>query len=402
MAAFSACAFLVGFVPPAGAASGGNADRAVASYVAMERYLFDPVTKSYRDAPTADPSAAAWPVSQAVAATIAVARIPGAATDAGSAAIRGFGELTKLRTGAVYHSDPGGAVYFDDNEWIAQDLLDWNEAHPSAAAVKAASAIFSAVVRAWDGDAATPCAGGVYWTTDADVRDRNTVSTANGAVVGLRLYALTKKPVFLYWSRRMLDWMNACMLGPDGLYWDHVTAGGVVDRREWSYNQGSPIAAYLLLYETTGDTTALARAEHLADCTLRAFSGRWLSEPPEFAAIFFRHLLELAAVDGRPDYVAAAQAYAEDAWNVLRDPQTGLFGSTETATLLGQAAFVQLYAHLAITDSGAAASGSPPPAAGPTGRGSDGAHADPGRGSQAPRTQPGRADRSGRPSRTSR
>ena len=82
----------------------------------MERYLFDPVTKSYRDAPTADPGAAAWPVSQAVAATIAVARIPGAATDASSAAVRGFGELSTLRVGAVYHADPGGAVYFDDNE----------------------------------------------------------------------------------------------------------------------------------------------------------------------------------------------------------------------------------------------------------------------------------------------
>ncbi len=362
--AFSACALLVGLVPPAAAAGGGNADRAVASYVAMEQYLFDPATKSYRDAPAGIPGAVAWPVSQAVAATIAVARIPGAATDAGSAARRGFRELSTLRVGSVYHAAAGGAVYYDDNEWIAQDLLDWNEAHPTAAAVEAASAIFSAVVRAWDGDASTPCAGGVYWTTAVDERDRNTVSTANGAVVGLRLYALTKRPVFLYWSRRMLDWMNACMLAPDGLYWDHVTAAGTVDRREWSYNQGSPLAAYLLLYETTGDATALARAEHLADGTLRAFSGRWLSEPPQFAAIFFQHLLELAAVAGRADYVAAAEEYAEDAWNGLRDPQTGLFGSAETATLLGQAAFVQLYAHLAVTDSGAATSQSPPPAAG--------------------------------------
>ena len=368
----------------------------------MEQYLFDPVTKSYRDAPAADPDAAAWPVSQAVAATIAVARIPGAATDAGSAATRGFGELSTLRVGSVYHASTGAPVYYDDNEWIAQDLLDWNEVHPTAAAVSAASEIFSAVVRAWDGDASTPCAGGVYWTTAANVRDRNTVSTANGAVVGLRLYASTKRPVFLYWSQRMLDWVNACMLAPDGMYWDHVTAGGVVDRREWSYNQGSLIAAYLLLYQTTGDASALARAEHLADCTLHAFAGRWLSEPPEFAGIFFRHLLELAAVDGRPGYVAAAEGYAEDAWSGLRDPQTGLFGSAGTATLLGQAAFVQLYAHLAVTDSGAATSGSPPPGAGPTNRGSDGAHADRGRGRPAPRTQPGRAGRSGRPSRTSR
>jgi hypothetical protein len=319
----------------------------------MEQYLFDPVTKSYRNAPTADPGAPAWPVSQAVAATIAVARIPGAATDAGSAAIRGFGELSTLRVGSLYHASASADGYYDDNEWIAQDLLDWNETQPTAAAVKAASAIVSAGVRAWDGDASTPGAGGVYWD------DRR---------------------------RRARSQTRVDMLAPDGLYGDHVTAAGAVDRREWSYNQGSPIGAYLLLYQTTGDTTALAHAEHLADGTLRAFSGRWRSEPPEFAVIFFRHLLELAAVHGRPDYVAAAEEYAEDAWNGLRDPQTGLFGSMGTATLLGQAAYVQLCAHLAVTDIGAATSGSPPPAAGPTGRGSNGAHADRGRGRPAPRT----------------
>src|SRR5947209_18490989 len=99
------------------------------------------------------------------------------------------------------------------------------------------------------------------------------------------------------------------MLPPTGLYWGHVAADGTVDRREWSYSQGSPIAAYLLLYQTTGDRSALARAEQLADGTLSAFSGRWLSEPPEFAAIFFQHVLELAAVDGRTQYVAPTQAY---------------------------------------------------------------------------------------------
>lgn len=140
------------------------------------------------------------------------------------------------------------------------------------------------------------------------------------------------------------------MLSPDGLYWDHVAADGSVDRTEWSYNQGSPIAAYLLLYETTGGRDALTRAEQLADGTLRAFTGRWLEEPPAFAAVFFRHLLELAAVDGRADYVQAARGYADAAWTSLRDPQSGLF----SATLLGQAAFVQLYAHLAVTDSAAA------------------------------------------------
>jgi mannose/cellobiose epimerase-like protein (N-acyl-D-glucosamine 2-epimerase family) len=251
---------------------------------------------------------------------------------------------------------PVGAVFLDDNEWIAEDLLDWNVYRRNPGAVAEARGIFTGVVQAWDSDVSSTCSGGVYWTTASGVGDRNTVSTANGALVGLRLYALTRRPVYLYWSRRMLDWLDACMLGPDGLYWDHVRADGTVDHRVWTYNQGSLVGAYLTLYETTGDVTALARAERLADATIAAFAGdRLAAEPPEFAAIFFRRALDLAAVDGRSTYVAAAQAYADDAWNRLRDPATGLFSQR----LLGQAAFVQLYAQLALTGSEAAGSPSP-------------------------------------------
>jgi len=320
----------------------------------MQRYLYDFAGGSYRDSPSATQPAEAWPLSQAVSATIAVSQIPGVKTDASSSVARGFGELAPLRDGSVYRATAGSDVYYDDNEWIAQDLLDWNAVHPDRQAVAGAVAIFADVVHAWDGDQTTPCPGGVYWTTAAGDYDRNTVSTANGALVGLRLYALTKRPVYLYWSRRMLDWVNTCMLAPNGLYWDHVAADGSVDETEWSYNQGSPIADYLLLYRSTGDPSALARAEQLADGTLSAFAGRWLSEPPEFAAIFFQHVLELGAVDGNPAYLAAASAYADSAWTTLRDPATGLFSSGGTTTLLAQAAFVQLYAHLALTESGAA------------------------------------------------
>jgi glycosyl hydrolase family 76 len=386
-----AFASLLVLVSPAHAGDNVDARRAVAGYVAMERNLFDASTHTYR-------ARFAWPLSQAVSATIAVASIPGTRTDAAAHAGTGFRQLAPLRQGSLYRAADGGAIYYDDNEWIAQDLLDWNAFRSDPIAVADASEIFTGIVSAWDVDAATPCAGGVYWTTDAAVRDRNTVSTANGALVGLRLYALTHRPVFLYWARRMLDWMNECMLAPNGLYWDHVAADGTVDRREWSYNQGSPIAAYLLLYETTGDRSALGRAEQLADGTLSAFSDKWLSEPPEFAAIFFQHVIELAAVDGRTQYVAAAQAYADAAWNALRDPGTGLL-STD---LLGQAAFVQLYAHLALTGTGAAVRRSPPPATGATARGSHGAFEGRGRVRPGPRTPPAQAGRSGRQSRKSR
>jgi predicted alpha-1,6-mannanase (GH76 family) len=138
------------------------------------------------------------------------------------------------------------------------------------------------------------------------------------------------------------------MLASDGLYSDHIDLGGIVDETQWSYNQGSVIGANVLLYTLTGDAPALAHAEQIADAALAYFAGRWLNgEPPEFAAIFFRNLLTLAAADGRRDYVSAAEAYGDEAWTTVRDARTGLFAFGDKTRSLEQAALVQLYAALA-------------------------------------------------------
>jgi predicted alpha-1,6-mannanase (GH76 family) len=331
-------AALVGAAPLATA--GNNADRALAAYAAMQRHLFDARSGTYREQLGNRAGAHAWPLSQAIAATIAASRVPGADPAMARAARQRIDRLEDLRSGPVYAAWAGGDVYYDDNEWIAQDLLDIGEqARPTE--------VFGAVVRAWDNDPSHPCTGGIVWTTAKANDDRNTVSTANGALIGLRLYALTHRPVFLYWSRRMLDWLDRCMLAPNGLYWDHINSQGVVDSTHWTYNQGSLVAANVLLYRTTHDAGALARAEQLADATLAYFDETKLAgEPPEFAAIFFRHLLELAAVDGRTQYVAAAQAYADRLW-AGRASQTNLVRAGHPTRLLEQAALVQMYAALA-------------------------------------------------------
>jgi hypothetical protein len=340
---------------PALAAAPGSADpdtsagRAVDGYVAMQRYLYDVRRGSYRESVGARPLPAhAWPLSQAVAATIAVARLPGANPLFAHGAQRRLERLEDLRLGSLYTASAGGDVYYDDNEWIAQDLLDADAAWGDGGARRRALAIFAGVVRAWDADARHPCPGGISWTTAVGNDDRNTVTTANGALLGLRLYTLTRRPALLYWSRRMLDWLDGCMLAPDGLYWDHIDADGVVDRTEWSYNQGSLVAALVLLYRTTHDPLALARAERVGAAALAYFDGaRLAAEPPEFAAVFFRGLHSLAAVDGDTASVDAAEAYAAQAWAQRRDPRTGLYAFAGPTRLLDQAALVQLFAALA-------------------------------------------------------
>jgi hypothetical protein len=348
LVAFTAGAAILAGVLAFSSRADVDSTRAARSYAAMQRWFFDPHTGGWRETPGSKPGEHAWPSSQALAAMLELARLPrtGAVVTRAAAA-----EVTRLRqrfgTGHVYAAWPGGAVYWDDNEWIALDLLDWNAIHSNPAARTAALNVFGAVARAWDDDGTKPCAGGVQWTDAPGNDDRNTVSTANGAVLGLRLYRLTHRPVLLWWSERMLAWLDQCMLSPNGLYWDHIDGSGAVDRTQWSYNQGAVLGAYVLLYQTTGQAPALAHAEAVADAALAYLGPRWSSEPPAFAAIFFRYLLQLAAADGRSAYVAAARSYADREWRTARNPKTGLFSSGGQARLLDQAAFVQLYAALA-------------------------------------------------------
>jgi hypothetical protein len=347
-----AAALAAGLALPAIAAAPCRADatldarRAVASYDAMQRYLFDPTTGHYRESLGRKPTAQAWPFSQALAAAVSVAKLPTARVAADVQ--RRLRALERFRHGDAYAAWPGGSIYVDDNEWIAEALLDWSAVRGDATVRARVIALFGVVTRAWDADAQHPCTGGVFWTNDPNNRDRNTVTTANAALLGLRLYSVTRNPSYLAWSRKTLGWVERCMLAPNGLYWDHIDLEGTVNENQWSYNQGILIGAYLRLYNATGDAGALAHAEEIADTALAYFDPRWgAEEPPEFAAIFFRHLIRLAAVDGRRDYVAAAAAYGEQAWLTGRDPGTGLFTISGEPSLLEQAALIQLYAALA-------------------------------------------------------
>ncbi|HVA30790.1 MAG TPA: glycoside hydrolase family 76 protein [Gaiellaceae bacterium] len=351
--ALTVAALAAVIVPFAADAPSGRADaaldarRALGSYAAMQTYLFDARTGRYREVVGGPAAAHAWPFSQALTAMIQVARLHSArAVAAVPARLRTLERL--FRTGAAYAAWPGGDVYFDDDEWIAGALLDWRELRGDVQAQRRAAAVFALVAREWDGVAQHPCAGGIYWTVASGNRDRNTVTTANAALLALRLYGVTHAAAYLNWSRRLLAWLDTCMLGDNGLYRDHIALDGTVDATYWSYNQGLVIGALVELYSATGDPSVLARAEALADGALSYFGPRWSAvEPPEFAAIFFRQLLGLAAVDGRADYVAAAEGYGARAWSNARDPRTGLFAFGGSTRLLDQAALVQLYAALA-------------------------------------------------------
>jgi len=242
----------------------------------------------------------------------------------------------------------GGDRYYDDNHWLAWDLIRAYEATGNAAYLARARETFAFVVSGWDGQR-----GGVYWkeqlATEAN-HDRNTVSTAGAAVVALRLFQVTGDGSYREWAARLVSWVNATLRDPaDGLYWDHVDAAGNIEQTKWSYNQGLMALAHQLLAEHGGDRGHAARAGAIVDASLARYAGRWEGQGAAFNAVFFRAgLYSARANPARLAAVrAAAREYADRMWHSPAHRDGVWYAPDGVAYVIETASMLELLAMLA-------------------------------------------------------
>ena len=345
-----------------------NAARAEASYQALQRFLSagNDLYVEQRPAATGDnPYSYEWPFSQVHQATVNLLGVPGGVGRQASADLSGVaagqehywnaaGSTTGVPGYDSYVPAPlgsGGDLFYDDNEWVGLTKAQQYLMTGDRTALARAEQIFTLVESGWDTDTSHADPGGVFWTQASWSTDRNTVSNMPAAELGLRLYQITHKREYLDWSLRMYEWTNRYLQSPSGLYFDHVSLTGQVETTFWSYNQGVPVGVDVLLYQLTHDPTYLRRAERIASAAYDYYvtQDRLTGQPPFFNSIFFGNLLLLESVTGGHRYRDAMADYADQLWQTVRDPATGLFvfdsgGVTET---IQQAAMVQIYALLA-------------------------------------------------------
>jgi hypothetical protein len=208
--------------------------------------------------------------------------------------------------------------FFDDDAWLGLAALHLGKRDLAAEAL--------AFVRTGQ-----DAAGGFRWVEDATTQ--NTCSTASAAWLALELGDADL-------AGRAMDWLNAALRTPEGLYMDRVDEGRI-DPTIWSYNQGAAVAALGLLgREDRAATTAAA--------SLALFTGERLwREPPPFLAIWFRALLGNLAVRG--ETAAVLERHTDRLLAEALDRATGLFtrggvGSYDGNATIDQAAIVQLFA----------------------------------------------------------
>jgi len=349
----------------------GNPARALLAFKTMQKNYYIQGTGLYKG----EPYSFLWPFSQAMAATVSLAYIPGQSKAlAHELRVRMYGLERYFETPPASSASepsaplalpsfagsvappigPGGTSYYDDNEWVGIELARMYELNHEAFALEQAKQIMAFVMSAWKTTGPNgkplPCPGGVPFSNSPSNSSRNTVTDGPGAELGVQLYKITGEAQYLQFAEMAYAWVRKCLLNSENLYSDHIQNGGQVEPMVWSYNQGTMMGAGALLYQATGNSAYLFEARQTAKAALARFSLEKLElENPFFVAVYFRNLLYLDSITHDPPGPKTVQAYVNYAWENLR-LSNNLFvsGSPSTSTLLSQAAMVQLYSLLCI------------------------------------------------------
>jgi hypothetical protein len=208
--------------------------------------------------------------------------------------------------------------------------------------------------------------GGVYWHERDTQPQRGISATGSDSELALHLFlhGNSKDMELLNWAKKNLGWLRTHLLATEGYYYNSwfdkasdvpkpcQTVPNKPNVCSWmfTYNQGFVISTLVLMYEATQDKSCLAEATDLAKASLQNFTPDSLwKQPPPFNSIFFRSLLKLNDYAPDPQYQTTFQDYLTKAWNIARDPTTGLFTKGGIGTYdvtfgsIDQAAFVLMF-----------------------------------------------------------
>ncbi len=354
---------------PAKPALHGDPARALVAYEAMQRQFNVEGSGLY----VGEPFSYLWEFSQALAATVSMAYIPnlgvpmGKELDARLTALdsyldtdnAGAGEGAYTSTLAAFDATvappagPGGTKFYDDNDWVALELVRIYQMTHQTALLGSAEGIMAFEMAGWQTNPALGCPGGIPFSNSPEDTERNTTTTAPAAELGTLLYELTGNGEYLQFAEKAYEWVRGCLLESNGMYGDHVGERGRIEPALWSYNQGSMIGAGTLLYQATGDSGYLWQARQTATAALSHFTMERLeSENPFFVSVYFRNLMYLDSVTRDPPGASLAQSYVNYAWQEERlSDELFITGSPPEPRLLAQAAIVQIYALLSIPPS---------------------------------------------------
>ena len=186
-----------------------------------------------------------------------------------------------------YHSARGktangghGDCFFDDNIWVARNLLFAYELLGDIAYLEEAQRVVAYVYTGWNNELQ-----GLVWNErglteegTAQELERGLSANACSILVSAKLYIITADKNYLDWAHRFYNFCKTIQDPNTGIYYNGVHTildngvrrAGDVNKDLYAYNSGSMILANLELYKVTEDAIYLedaikaAKATHIA------------------------------------------------------------------------------------------------------------------------------------------
>lgn len=306
-----------------------------------------------------------WPMSQVIDADLATAQLPGEASRS-AARSRLEAQLQLLNRFWDYQSDPPGYTpkmgasgfkWYDDNDWVALDLVAAYKLIGDGSLLKRANQIFQLEEIGASKTQKFSKPGGVLWTQIPWNHYRSTVSTAGAAQLALVLYLINHQSHYLHFAEKMVAWVNANLRFADGLYGDGIEPDGWVWWVHFSYNDGLMLGDNTLLYMATGKRAYLTEAERIAKEAIDYYGSdnRYWNNPQahqvSFNGVLFQNLMRLDSVVPLPACRAALNKYAAQIWQYV-NPATGVFFQGGKPDIQNQAVAVLIYSYVAMDRTG--------------------------------------------------
>lgn len=219
-------------------------------------------------------------------------------------------------------------AYFDDENWMALGLLHAYQVTRYKPYLQNAELLFHDIYTfGWQKQ------GGVVWNRIGSTY-RNTPANAPAALLGAKLYRITKNRIDLTWATRIYDWEWAHLVTANGTVYDGVQ-GRQTNKQAYTYNYGTVLGASLELYKATGNKLYLHRAELVAKRSTAVFTthNSLLLTPAGqgdgglFKGIYVRYLEKLVPYLPKGNiYSRLLMSNAQSVWQHDRTTN-GLFGS---------------------------------------------------------------------------
>ena len=265
----------------------------------------------------------AWPAGVQLAALIAIARV-----DPAHGRAPMFAMVKAVDTYWFNYNGVGGfcAVprpqspdrYYDDNAWLVLDFVEAYEVTKDMSLLKRARDTMKFILSGED----QKLGGGLYWH-EQKKESKNACINAPAVVCALKLYQHTRDPAYLAAAHRLYDWTRKNLQDPDdGLYLDHMSLDGKLDRRKFSYNTALMIRAAVLFYDQTHEQAYLDEAKRLAQSAEKQWfkSNGAVADDGFFAYLLAESMLELGEKSHDEHWRELVARTCDFIWTQGRDP----------------------------------------------------------------------------------